>query len=57
LSAEFKRFADEELRAMPTLLAGSTLRWITDGRFQISEACGARMGKPGTAKHAAGVEG
>jgi hypothetical protein len=34
------------------LLAGSTLRWIADGRFQISDACRARTGKPGTAKHA-----
>ena len=36
LSGEFKRFADEELGAVLTLLAGSTLRWIADFRFQTA---------------------
>lgn len=42
LSGEFKRFGDEELRAVLTLLAGSTLSWIADGRFQISDYCSSR---------------
>ena len=41
LSGEFKRFADEELRAVLTLLA-TTLRWIADGGFQISNRCSSR---------------
>lgn len=41
-SGEFKRFGDEELRVVLTLLAGSTLRWIADGRSQISNRCSSR---------------